>query len=115
MMLSEQEVVQRVSGVSLVRLRRWVARGWIVPSASAGTVIFTELDLARCELIRQFRDELEIEPETVPVVLSLLDQIHGLRRQLRNVMKAIDQEPEELRRRIKISLGRMNTDMEGNK
>jgi chaperone modulatory protein CbpM len=99
-MLTEQDVVQRVVNLTEVRLRTWVARGWLSPAHAEGRHVFTELDVARCNMIRQFRDDLEIDDETVPVVLSLLDQVYGLRRELRNVMRAIGSQPEDVRRQM---------------
>lgn len=100
MMVSEREVVQRIKGLTETRLRSWIARGWIVPLYDEPDYRFSELDIARCDLIRQFRDELDIDSETVPVVLSLLDQVYGLRRELRCVMRAIEQQPSDVRDQI---------------
>lgn len=99
-MLTEQDVLQRVVGVTEVRLRTWVARGWICPARSETGHVYTELDIARCDLIRQFRDELEIDGETVPVVLKLLDQVYGLRRELRTLTRAVEQQPDNVRIQI---------------
>ena len=103
-MLTEQDVLQRVVGISEVRLRTWVARGWICPAQSDAGDVYTELDIARCDLIRQFRDELEIDSETVPVVLKLLDQLYGLRRELRTLMRALEQQPDDVRSQVLATL-----------
>ena len=99
-MLTEQDVVERVVGMTEVRLRTWVARGWICPAESDSGHRYTELDVARCSLIRQFRDELEIDGETVPVVLKLLDQVYGLRRELRTLVRALELQPDDVRSRV---------------
>lgn len=99
-MLTEQDVLQRVVGVTQVRLHAWVARGWICPKQSEVGHVYTELDVARCDLIRQFSDELEIDSETLPVVLKLLDQVYGLRRELRAVMRAVEEQPDDVRKHI---------------
>lgn len=98
-MLTEKDILDR-AGVTQVRLRVWVARGWLSPAQSEAGLSFTELDVARCNLIREFRDDLEIDSETLPVVLRLLDQIYGLRRELRNVTRAIEQQPTDVQARI---------------
>ena len=99
-MFTERDVVQRVTGLTEVRLQAWVARGWICPAQSKTGHVYTELDIARCDLIRQFRDELEFDGETVPVVLKLLDQVHGLRRGLRTFMRVVDKQPQDVRSQI---------------
>lgn len=99
-MLKEQDVIDRVTGVTLVRLRASVSQGWVTPVQSEHEPLFRELDLARCELIKEIEDELQVESETIPLVLSLLDQIYGLRRELRSVMRALEQQPESVRQSV---------------
>lgn len=43
---------------------------------------------------------MSLPSEAVPVVLSLLDQIHGLRRELRDLAGAVDAQPEDIRHAI---------------
>jgi chaperone modulatory protein CbpM len=45
-------------------------------------------------------------------MLSLLDQIYGLRNELRTVMRAIDAQPDEVRRQIFDALSRENSEEE---
>ena len=99
-MFTFKEVIKPSLGVTEIRLETWVKRGWVSPAQSKNGYLFSELDVARCELIRQFRDDLEIDSETIPVLLSLIDQLHGLRRELRTVMKAIDNQPQDIRNQI---------------
>jgi len=46
------------------------------------------------------RQRMAINDEAVPVVLDLMDQIYGLRRELRRVLDIVDQQPEPERSRI---------------
>jgi chaperone modulatory protein CbpM len=70
----------RLAGCSHDELSRFVAEGWIVPDEEDG---FGDADLARCRLILELRGDLAIDDEAMPLVLSLLDQVYVLRRQLR--------------------------------
>jgi chaperone modulatory protein CbpM len=70
----------RLAGCSHDELRRCIDEGWIVPDPDDG---FAEADLARLHLILELRRDLAIDDEAMPVVLSLLDQVYLLRRQLR--------------------------------
>lgn len=70
-------------------LTTWIARGWIRPERDReGGFMFAEIDVARVRLVHDFRRDLAIEEETMPVVLSLIDQIHDLRRALRAARSA---------------------------
>lgn len=100
MTLKDEDVVARVPGVTVERLRGWVARGWLAPARGERDYAFEEIDVARIDLIRQLRDDLEIDRETVPVLLSLMDQVYGLRHELRSVMRALGEQPAETRKKI---------------
>lgn len=103
------EVVVLVGRVDRVELYRWVELGWVAParsiareedSAGPGEPAFTDLDIARVRLICDLRHDLAVEEETVPLVLSLLDQLYALRRQMNALSGALRQQPEDVRRAI---------------
>jgi chaperone modulatory protein CbpM len=77
----------RLAGCSHDELGRFVAEGWIAPDAEDS---FGEADLARLQLIIELRRDLAIDDEAMPLVLSLLDQVYTLRRQLRVVCTLVD-------------------------
>ncbi|MFD0986935.1 chaperone modulator CbpM [Methyloligella solikamskensis] len=106
-MLDERDLVSRVEQLTVTRLRVWVSEGWIRPVEDE-TKKFSEADLARAALIRDLVDELGVNEEEVPVILSLIDQIHGLRSELRVLVEAINELSEEGRTELKerISLRR---------
>ena len=62
--------------------------------------LFSDLDVARVCLICDLVHDLAVEEETVPLVLSLLDQVYGLRRQLNALTAAIQRQPDDVRRRL---------------
>lgn len=97
MTYAEQEVVARVGGLSVRRLRLWVRRGWVQPARAGRGWTFSELDVARVRLIRELHEDLMVDADTVPVVLSLMDQVYGLRRELRCLAQAVAEQPEEVR------------------
>jgi chaperone modulatory protein CbpM len=99
MSFTEQEVVEIV-GLPAKRLRAWVRRGWVRPEAKEGAPVFDEVDVARAALLRQLCEDLEIEESSVGVVLSLLDQVHTLRAELRSLAYALEHQPEPVRREI---------------
>lgn len=96
----EREVVTIIRGLSRRRLRAWVKRGLVAPRRGDGDYLFDELDVARLRLLGVMRDELGIGEEQLPLIISLLDQIYGLRRQLRRLLEALAELPEDQRRRI---------------
>lgn len=99
-MFEEHEVLDKVVGVTHVRLRTWVARGWICPAQSETGTRYTDVDVARCRMLCTFEDDLGIDADHLPVVLSLLDQVYGLRRQLKSMTQAIEEQPDRVRSEI---------------
>lgn len=88
-----------------VELTGWVERAWVVPEAdAAGTWLFREIDVARVRLIYDLRRDLEVAEETVPLVLSLLDQIYELRAALKGVMQAIEHQPPAVKAAVAAAL-----------
>jgi chaperone modulatory protein CbpM len=84
-------------GIAGDELRLWIERRWVLPMAHDGDYVFSEADIARVQMIIDLRHDLAIDDEAMPVVLDLLDKLHGLRRQMRDLLTAIDELPEAQR------------------
>ena len=97
---TEDQVLAHVERLSVRRLRTWVRRGWIQP-AGAGRTIYSEVDVARICLFCELREDLRIDEEALSLIVPLLDQIHGLRRQLRTLGRAVESQPDSVQDRIK--------------
>jgi chaperone modulatory protein CbpM len=102
-MLSEREVVAKVQHLTVTRLRVWVKQGWIKP-ADTGAQSFSEADLARAALICNLEDELGFAEEDVPVLLNLIDQIHGLRSELTSLLEVLDDLPPDVRATVRMRI-----------
>jgi chaperone modulatory protein CbpM len=98
---SETEVVARVRGLTLTRLRAFVAADCLAPAEREGRLAFAEADVARAALLEELVEDFELDAEAAAVVVSLVDQIHGLRRQLRRLGEAVAAEHPEVRARIR--------------
>ena len=102
-MLSERDLLARVHRLTVTRLRVWVAQGWIKP-ADERAQSYSEADLARAALICNLEDELGFAEEDVPVLLNLIDQIHGLRAELKGLVDALDDLPPDLRATVRLRI-----------
>ena len=80
-MLSERDIVAKVQHITVTRLRVWVRQGWIRPAAKAKHR-FSEADMARAA------------------------QIHGLRSELKAMLEALDELPEDLRATVKVGIAK---------
>lgn len=110
-MIGERDVVELIVGLAPGELRAWVKAGWVRPRRSGNRRVYREIDVARVRFIQEIRTELRVSDEAVPVVLSLIDQIHGLRGTLRALAEAVQAEPEPVRRSIAVRVsGRRNSE-----
>ena len=67
-------------------LHAWVAAGWLAPPQTEPELMFSDVDLARAQLIRDLREDLGVNDEGISVILHLIDQMHGLRRSMRDLI-----------------------------
>jgi len=81
-------------------LDTWVEAGWLVPRRDAEAADFSEADLARAHLIRDLQHDMRVNEDAIPIILDLIDQVHGLRRMLRDVATAVCVQPQDMRQRI---------------
>ncbi len=89
-MITIQTVCQVVPGLSEETLRYWLDQDWVRPAQEGGEPEFGEIDVARIRLILELHTELEVDEPTLPLVLSLLDQLYTTRRQLRLVLDSLE-------------------------
>ena len=68
--------------IDIEELDKWVAAGWLAPRQNRAGPDYSNIDLARASLIRDLQN-LGVNDESIPIVLDLVDQLHGLRRMLR--------------------------------
>ena len=78
----------------------WVEAGWLIPRRDENADDFSDTDLARAQLIRDLQHDMGVNEEGIPIILDLIDQVHGLRRMLREVATAVCAQPEEMRQQI---------------
>lgn len=71
--------------INVQTLETWVEAGWLVPGRVEGRLHYSDVDLARAHLITDLAG-LGVNEAGVPIVLDLVDQLHGLRRALRDVL-----------------------------
>jgi chaperone modulatory protein CbpM len=77
-------------------LETWIEAGWLLPRGTGKDRSFADVDLARVRLIRDLRN-LGMDDDAIPVILHLIDQLHGLRHALRGVLSSIAAQSEGAR------------------
>lgn len=101
---SEEETVASVSLLTRTRLVAFVQAEVIAPIQTTRGPVFDEADLARLELLCELSDQFSLDEDGLGIILSLIDQLHTARWELRAMARAVQDEREEVRRRIGIRL-----------
>ena len=99
--LSEKDVIEAVGSLTRARLTSFMEAEIVRPVQTSGGPRFRRADLARLELMCELGDLYDLEADSLALVMSLIDRMHDLRRELRLVLEAVAEEgSDELRRRI---------------
>jgi chaperone modulatory protein CbpM len=78
----------------------WVEQGWLVPDTSGQGRAFRDADIARGRLILDLIETMGLNEAGVDVVMELVDQVHGLRGTLRDLVDGIHAQSDEVQQRL---------------
>jgi chaperone modulatory protein CbpM len=90
----EQPDFLRHAPVDNETLDQWVEEGWLSQHQGFSGQQFSDVDFARARLIRDLQD-LGVNDDSIPIVLGLVDQLHGLRHLLRELLLTIKAQRQE--------------------
>jgi chaperone modulatory protein CbpM len=82
-------------------LEVWVEQGWLLPQTRDGAHDFRDTDVARAQLILDLTRDMGVNDAGVDLIMDLIDQIHGLRGTLREMLAAMEEQDEEVKRRLR--------------
>jgi chaperone modulatory protein CbpM len=99
-------VIALFDDLSEAELSIWIARQWVEPAGEEGDWRFAEPHLARIRLIHDLHRTMAVPEDTLPLVLSLLDQLHTLRGTLAAVAEALADQPPEIQAIVRAALDR---------
>ena len=105
-MMQLQSVVTLFADLDAAELSGWIARSWVRPEQQGDAFVFQDIDVARVHLIYDLRRSMAVPEETVPLVLSLLDQVHALRGAMSVIAGALETQPAAVREAVRSALGR---------
>jgi len=104
-MISIETLLLEFHSLQPTDLDRWISNAWVKPERRAGTYQFHDIDIARIRLILELRDTLEVDEPALPTVLSLLDQVYEMRRDMRKLNEALAEVPPDIRTKLLAHLG----------
>ncbi|WP_170765991.1 hypothetical protein [Ruegeria lacuscaerulensis] len=98
--LTEDELIATVTRLTSTRLTEYLAAEIVIPEQTDQGLVYHSLDAARLELACELHEQYEMEPDALSMMLSLIDQMHGLRAELREVLNAVEAQPEPVRKQL---------------
>lgn len=98
------ETLAIVEELDADQLDRYIRAGVVAPVQSESGPLFRELDLARLNLLVDLTEGYHLEEDALGLVMSLVDQLHGLRGDMRAILDAVAREPEETRMRLRTAI-----------
>ncbi len=87
-MMTERDLLERAR-LDRTTLEVWIRQEWICPVRTAPERAYTEMDLARANLIHDLKHNMGVNDEGLDVILHLIDQMHGLRRALAEALASL--------------------------
>jgi chaperone modulatory protein CbpM len=99
-MTRAEELIANISALDMDALLRWVAAELVSPDRHGEELLFSERECARVRLICELRWDMEVEEQSLPIVLSLLDQLYESRRLVTSLTAAIHKQDESVRAAI---------------
>lgn len=88
-MMRVGDLIAAIGPLERAELEAWVRAEWVRPEPGHGETTFSERECARIRLICTLRIDLGIDAETLPLVLSLVDQLYDTRRKLLALTEAV--------------------------
>ena len=99
--MNRDELLSLVPELSSEALDALTGAGIIQPVQAETGPRFRKMDAARVQLALDLEDVYGLDTEALGLVLSLIDQLHGLRGEMRAMLRALAEEPPETRARLR--------------
>ncbi len=93
-MIDRREFMIRAR-IEAATLDVFIAEEWVIPQRQRGAEEFSDADVARAHLIRDLKADIGVNDEGIGVILHLIDQLHGVRRTLQDVLKRSRPAPDQ--------------------
>ena len=98
--LTEEQLIDAIARLTSDRLSEYLAAEIVIPQQSEQGLVYQRLDVARLELACELHDQYDMEADALSMMISLIDQMHGLRAELRDVLNAVEAQPDPVREKL---------------
>ena len=99
-MIRETDLIAQFTCLEHRVLLTWIEEGIIAPHRDEQGYLFDRLDESRVALACDLHYRMGLEHASLPVILSLIDQLHDARHHLRTLTLAVSEQAEAVQQEI---------------
>ncbi len=99
-MIREAELIAQFTTLERQVLTTWIEEGVIEPARDDEGYLFDPVDESRVALACDLHYRMGLEHASLPIILSLIDQLHDMRHHLRTLTRALAEQPEAIQQQI---------------
>lgn len=99
-MMDLDQLVDSLDDLRREDLEAWMRNALVAADEASGKTVFSDMECARLQLICTLHYDMDVEVETLPVIMDLIDQLHEARHRLNTLSHAIMRQDEDIRSRI---------------
>lgn len=111
-MMAIDDLVAAITALQRSDLEAWIRDELVVPRQKAETLLFNDMECARVRLICTLHYDLEVDADTLPLVLSLLDQLYDTRQRLLALTAAVTAQDKNIQSAIIAAMERTGASSE---
>lgn len=104
-MMRESELIAQFTVLERQVLLIWIEEGIIAPHRDEEGYLFDRIDESRVALACDLHYRMGLDHASLPVILSLIDQLHDARHHLRTLTRAVAEQPETVQQEITRQMG----------
>ena len=99
-MIRETELIAQFTVLERQVLMTWIEEGVVTPERDDKGYVFDAVDESRVALACDLHYRMGLEHASLPIILSLIDQLYDARHHLRTLTRAVAEQPKEVRQEI---------------
>jgi len=99
-MIREHELIAQYTYLEREVLLTWIEEGVLAPYRGEEGYLFDRVDESRVALACDLHYRMGLDHASLPVIMSLIDQLHDARHHLRALARAVAEQPEAVQQEI---------------
>ncbi len=99
-MMQFDELIASIDELRREDLDEWLAEALVSSQQANEGTVFSDAECARVRLICTLRYDLDVETDTLPLVMQLIDELHATRQRLRQLSGAVMTQDEAVQETV---------------